>query len=101
MIIFANAYLLKLYNKGIIVGVIYRPPNGDINLFGDYIENIFNKFNVPNKSVYIMGDFNINLHNIDSSPIATDFLETRTCIIFILSYYLQSNKNNLLFYNPN
>ena len=47
------------------VGVLYRPPNGDIKLFNDEFESILNK--LPNKNVYITGDFNINLHKIDNN----------------------------------
>jgi hypothetical protein len=45
----------------ITVGVIYRPPNGnDVEALCE-LSNILQS--LPKKKVYIMGDFNINLHN--------------------------------------
>ena len=47
-----------------IVGIIYRPPGGNVENFCDYLkttmEEIGNNFN---KEVFIMGDFNLNYHN--------------------------------------
>ena len=51
------------YGKDIIVGVIYRPPNNDINKCIDEMSNILDIPNNENKLCYIMGDFNINLFN--------------------------------------
>ena len=48
----------------VTVGVVYRPPNGDMKLFNDEFEHLLNV--LPNKNVYISGDFNVNLHNIDN-----------------------------------
>ena len=39
------------------VGVVYRPPNGNINSFNDEFEQLLSQ--LPNKNVYIQGDFNI------------------------------------------
>ncbi len=41
-------------------GVIYRPPNGNFTSFCDELSKILEQ--LPKKSVYIMGDFNVNLH---------------------------------------
>ena len=51
--------------KPVTVGVVYRPPNGNILLFLKKYQQIINS--LQDKSSYIMGDFNINLHN-NSSP---------------------------------
>ena len=51
-----------------VVGVLYRPPNGDINKFNNEIENIFDELNTLNNcDCYILGDFNINLHCLQLS----------------------------------
>ena len=42
------------------VGVIYRPPGGNINIFNESLAEIMKTFNKTEK-VHIMGDFNINL----------------------------------------
>lgn len=49
----------------ITIGVIYRPPSGDIKIFTEEFERIIEQ--LPSKNVYINGDFNINLHKIDNS----------------------------------
>ena len=43
---------IKLGKTNIKPGVIYRPPDGNINLFNDYIENTLNKLNNYNKHIY-------------------------------------------------
>ena len=45
----------------ISVGVVYRPPSGNINKFLDKFENMLEK--LPADS-YIIGDFNIDLHDM-------------------------------------
>ncbi|NRB81764.1 MAG: hypothetical protein HRU38_24405 [Saccharospirillaceae bacterium] len=49
----------------ITVGVIYRPPNGDVNEFINEMNFILKE--ISTKYVYIMGDFNINLHDMSNS----------------------------------
>ena len=47
------------------VAVIYRPPSGNLQLFNQELLNFMSQ--LPDKNVFIMGDFNINLHNITQS----------------------------------
>ena len=49
----------------ITIGVIYRPPSGNVDIFNAEFEQLMNK--LPNKNVYIHGDFNINLHKTDKN----------------------------------
>ena len=42
------------------VGVIYRPPSGSLTIFLEEYEKLLH--NLPNKNVFITGDFNIDLH---------------------------------------
>ena len=44
----------------IIVGVVYRPPSGNIEMFYKRLEEIFSR--LPTRNVFITGDFNIDLH---------------------------------------
>ena len=48
-------------SKPISVGVVYRPPSGNIGNFLEKFENLLEK--LPANS-YIMGDFNIDLHDM-------------------------------------
>ena len=45
------------------IGVIYRPPNGDIKLFNQEFELLISK--LPDKNCYILGDYNINLFDTE------------------------------------
>ena len=49
----------------IVIGVVYRPPNGSIDQFNEAYEDILNK--IIDKKAYILGDFNINLLNTPST----------------------------------
>ena len=51
--------------KPITVGVIYRPPSGSVDTFNSELKNIINYLNT--KNAYIMGDYNINLHNMQDT----------------------------------
>lgn len=61
-----EAIFIKTTNtvEPITTGVVYRPPNGDMNKFNEEIENILCK--LPNKNSYILGDYNVNLHDLSS-----------------------------------
>ena len=52
----------------ITIGVVYRPPSGDVDIFNAEFEQLVNQ--LPNKNVYIHGDFNINLHKTDKNTTA-------------------------------
>ena len=43
--------------KNGIVGVIYRPPNTDIEIFNEYLGSILDKVGHEKKLSYIMGDY--------------------------------------------
>ena len=51
--------------KPVTVGVVYRPPSGDANKFLTYLNKIVESLPHDHPS-YIMGDFNINLHDTSS-----------------------------------
>ena len=48
----------------IVVGTIYRPPNGNLSNFINSLNDIIDR--LPKSPVYIMGDFNIDLLNLSS-----------------------------------
>lgn len=64
------------FNKKIIVGEIYRPPNSNKQAFIEEIENILSILNRNDCICYLMGDFNIDLMNCDSDPVALNFLNS-------------------------
>ncbi len=68
---FENSWVelkVKVIKKNIIVGCIYRHPNGNVSLFTDDLEKIINKVAKENKLCYLVGDLNINLLNTDHDP---------------------------------
>ncbi len=48
-------------SKNIVVGVVYRPPDQDVNVFNSYIDNVLTNASKNQKLIYLMGDFNINI----------------------------------------
>ena len=52
---------ISSYRTPVTVGVVYRPPNGDKNSFLEELQCLFE--HAPRKNVFILGDFNIDLHN--------------------------------------
>lgn len=56
----------------ILIAVIYRTPTGDINIFLEKLEKLLSDIFGENGSVFIAGDFNINLNESNSK--GTDFL---------------------------
>ena len=71
-----EALFVKITNtkEEITVGVVYRPPNGNLKLFLLEIQEILKK--LPKDHVYLVGDFNINLHDIDEDNYASKFDRT-------------------------
>ena len=49
------------------MGVIYRPPNTDVNLFIHNFDELLGKISRENKICYLLGDFNLNLISRDST----------------------------------
>ena len=62
-------------NKCVILGVIYRLPNTDVRNFLENMSTILANLKDINRTVYIMGDFNLNLINISEHIPTSDFVE--------------------------
>ena len=63
-------------SNSIVVGIIYRPPNTDLDEFNTKFAEILHKLKSENKTIYIMGDFNIDLLGVDRHVASADFLDT-------------------------
>ena len=55
-----------------VVTVVYRPPNSNITLFNEKMNDILNK--VSNMSCYEMGDYNIDLLKHENHLQTTEFI---------------------------
>ena len=51
----------------VIVGVVYRPPSGDIPIFNDQLYNILSSISSDGKHCFLMGDFNIDINKAASN----------------------------------
>ena len=58
--------MLNPKKTNMIVGCIYRHPYMDLNEFNDYyVNNLLDKLSKENKTVLLLGDFNVDLLNYD------------------------------------
>ena len=63
-------------NVNVIIGVIYRPPDNDINVFTHKLNNVLNSIHKEEKTCHLMGDFNINLLNSNIHNPTSEFVDT-------------------------
>ena len=66
--------ILNKSSKNILCCCSYRHPKSDISQFTDHINDIITEPSVENKTVIIMGDFNINLLNYETSPNVNNYI---------------------------
>ena len=67
--------ITKSNGKNIVVGVVYRPPNSDVNDFIQDMDSLITKISRENKICYLMGDFNLNLLNCENHKLTNAFLD--------------------------
>ena len=60
--------------KNVVIGLIYRPPNSNFELFFEHCERCLHKLAQENKHVYFLGDFNIYFLSLPRSNINADRL---------------------------
>ena len=76
----------------IIIGCICKHPNMNINEFNeDYLNELLDKFSKENKTIFLLGDFNINLLNYDVHPPTNEFLGSLSSHYF-LPHILQPSR---------
>ena len=61
--------------KNVVVGVIYRPPNQNIDEFIIFLNSLTAKISKENKLFHLMGDFNLNLMNHHCHQPTSEFLD--------------------------
>ena len=64
-----------LAEKNALIGVIYRPPNSNLDNFLTYISATLDSMRKENKLCYVMGDFNLNLFNADKHEKTGEFVD--------------------------
>ena len=63
--------------SNIIVGVIYRHPSMDLTDFNcNYLNKLLENISKEQKSIFLLGDFNVNLLNYDEHNQTNEFLDS-------------------------
>ena len=73
---------LSQTDKNTICCCVYRHPNTDVQEFLNFIDNLLQKVTKERKSVFLMGDFNLNLLNYEIHSNTNDFISS------VISYSL-------------
>ena len=85
--------------RNIIVGNIYRPPQGDIEEFTTYLDTCIENFDLANRDVYILGDINVDMldKKHDSTKKLTECITQNGLLNFIKNpTRFDVNKNSCL-----
>ena len=70
--------------SNIIIGCIYRHPNMDLDEFNDnYLNTLLKKISKENKSVFLLGDFNVGLLKYDKHAQTNEFLDSLSSHMFL------------------
>ena len=71
--------------SNIIIGCIYRCPNMDLDEFNDnYLNTLTDKISKENKSVFLLGDFNVDLLKYYKHAPTNEFLDSLFSRMFLL-----------------
>ena len=62
--------------RNMVIGVIYRIPDRDANKFNENLNIVMGHIKDENKISYILGDYNLNLLNVDTHTATSDFMDT-------------------------
>ena len=75
----------KMFNTGknIIVGVIYRPPGTDMDMFDNELSDRLDSIKSENKLCYLLGDYNINILNYESHEPTAYFVNSMYSFGFV------------------
>ena len=66
--------LLHDKTKNTLFNVLYRPPNGQIETFENFLRHLFHENKNSNKNFHIAGDFNLNLLDHNENKKVQNFL---------------------------
>ena len=73
--------------SNIIVGFIYRHPSMDLADFNsNYLNKLLENISKEQKSVFLLGDFNVNLLNYNEHNQTNEFLDSLASNSFKYSY---------------
>ena len=66
----------RINKKNVIVGCIYRHPSMSVDVFNnEFLSPVLHKISMENKSVILLGDFNVDLLNPNNNAATNTFLD--------------------------
>ena len=78
---------IEIFNTkktNIIIGCIYKHPSMNFNESNDdYLNELLDKLSKENNTIFLLGDFNINLLNYDIYPPTNEFLDSLSSDYFL------------------
>ena len=84
--------ILNTEKMNVIVGCIYHHPHMDLNEFNDYyINNLLDKLSKENKTVLLLGAFNIDLLNYDQHLLTNEFFDSLSSHM-LLPHFVQPTR---------
>ena len=60
--------------KNMIFNIVYRPPDGDLEVCENYFQSILSNNSIRNKSVVLAGGFNINVLDFEENKKVQNFV---------------------------
>ena len=67
--------MIRSHERNVIVDIIYRPPDQNVNYFVIRMNDVLGKISRDNKKCYLMADFNLNLLNNQNHNATGEFLD--------------------------
>ena len=84
--------VIKPKKSNIIVGTIYRYPQMDVTEFNNILNNLLKKINQEQKTVFLLGDFNIDLMHYNEHKPTNEFLDSLASNSY-LPYIIQPSRH--------
>ena len=69
-------------SRNIVCSIIYRHPRGNLDAFTSYYMDVIDKISREGKLCISMGDFNLNLVNVDNHTDTDEFVNTTATYCF-------------------
>ena len=82
--------------KSIIIGVVYRPPNREVPVFNEVLDDLLHTLRLNQKAIYIICDYIINLLNCDMHQSSGNFFRNYVFPL-INTFYQQTSPSNCKF----
>ena len=65
--------IINSQSRNFVVTDVYRPPKGDIKVFKNYCKDFLEKKSTSSKTVFMVGNLNINSFDFDNNDLVKDF----------------------------